>query len=197
MEIKTQALFPSLIWSTLFDDFEQFNPPLLQHALALRERDPAGVQKSNQAGWQSDNTLQTLPEFEPINTRIIQACQRIAHSQHFKPQLNFHHQAWANISPPGASNQVHYHANCHFSGVYYLSLDAPRCGNIFFRDPRVASRMLTYPVAQQNSFTATEVRMPAEVGRLYIFPGWLEHGVDTNNSDADRVSISFNVLASP
>ena len=73
MEIKTQALFPSLIWSTLFDDFEQFNPPLLQHALALRERDPAGVQKSNQAGWQSDNTLQALPEFEPINTRIIQA----------------------------------------------------------------------------------------------------------------------------
>mgnify|MGYP001030035833 CR=1 FL=1 len=197
MEIKAQALFPSLVWSTLFDDHAQFNQPLLHHARALRERNPLGVQKSNLAGWQSDNNLQSLPEFDAMNTRILQACQRIAESLHFSPQLNFHHQAWVNISPPGASNQVHYHANCHFSGVYYLSLDAARCGSLFFRDPRIASRMLTYPVTQQSAFTATEIRMPAEVGRLYIFPGWLEHGVDANESESDRISISFNVLASP
>lgn len=197
MEIKTQPLFPSLVWNVLFDDYEQFNEPLLKHALALREQDPVGVKKSNLEGWQSKNNLQTLPEFEPMNTRIVQACQRLGQSLHFQPQLNYRHQAWVNISPPGASNQVHYHANCHFSGVYYLSLDAQRCGNLFFRDPRIASRMLTYPVSQQSAFTATEVRVPAEVGRLYLFPGWLEHGVEVNRSDRDRISISFNVLASP
>jgi ectoine hydroxylase-related dioxygenase (phytanoyl-CoA dioxygenase family) len=39
--------------------------------------------------------------------------------------------------------------------------------------------------------------MRAEEGRLYVFPGWLEHGVEENQSDADRVSLSFNVLAMP
>ena len=197
MEIKAQPLFPSLVWSTVFEDRERFNAELLTQARQLRERDPQGVSKTNQGGWQSNNNLQDLPEFDAMNTRIIQACQRIAESQHFAQGLNFYHQAWVNISPPGASKQVHFHANCHFSGVYYLSLKAPECGSIYFRDPRVASRMMPYPTTQQTGFTASEVRMPPEEGRLYIFPGWLEHGVEVNQSQQDRISISFNVLASP
>ena len=37
--------------------------------------------------------------------------------------------------------------------------------------------------------------MRPEEGRMYIFPGWLEHGVEPNQSTEDRVSISFNVRA--
>jgi ectoine hydroxylase-related dioxygenase (phytanoyl-CoA dioxygenase family) len=57
--------------------------------------------------------------------------------------------------------------------------------------------MLTWPSDQPTEFTTSEIRMPPEEGRLYVFPGWLEHGVDVNRSDRDRVSISFNVLAMP
>jgi hypothetical protein len=39
--------------------------------------------------------------------------------------------------------------------------------------------------------------MRPEEGRMYVFPGWLEHGVDENQSARDRISISFNVLAVP
>jgi len=197
VELKAQALFPSVVWSTLFDDHPKLNNELLARAYELRDRDPRGVSKTNIAGWQSNNTIQQLPEFAVINRRILQACERIAESQYFIPGLTFDHQAWVNISPPGSSNQVHYHANCYFSGVYYVSLDAPQCGSIFFRDPRTASRMMPFPATKQTSFTASEVRMPPEPGRLYIFPGWLEHGVEVNQSDSDRVSISFNVVARP
>ena len=197
MELKAQALFPSVVWSTLFDDYPTLNNELLARAYELRDRDPRGVSRTNIAGWQSNNTIQQLPEFTVINRRILQAGERIAESQHFIPGLTFDHQAWVNISPPGASNQVHYHANCYFSGVYYVSLDAPKCGSIFFRDPRTASRMMPFPATKQTPFTASEVRMPPEPGRLYIFPGWLEHGVEVNQSDSDRVSISFNVVARP
>jgi uncharacterized protein (TIGR02466 family) len=197
VELKAQALFPSVVWSTLFDDYPTLNNELLARAYELRDRDPRGVSRTNIAGWQSNNTIQQLPEFTVINRRILQACERIAESQHFIPGLTFDHQAWVNISPPGASNQDHYHANCNFSGVYYVSLDAPQCGSIFFRDPRTASRMMPFPATKQTPFTASEVRMPPEPGRLYIFPGWLEHGVEVNQSDSDRVSISFNVVARP
>lgn len=30
-------------------------------------------------------------------------------------------------------------------------------------------------------------------GRLILFPAWLQHGVEPNLSDADRVVVSFNV----
>jgi len=197
VQIVPERLFPSIVWSTLFDDREVLNARLKELAYALQKSNPAGVSKTNVNGWQSPNNLQTLPEFREINLRIIQACERIAESQQFRSNLVLQHQAWVNISPPGASNQVHYHPNCHFSGVYYVSLDAPSCGSIYFRDPRVASRMMTYPIDGITDFTASEVRMPPEEGRLYVFPGWLEHGVDENKSAVDRISISFNVLAVP
>lgn len=197
MEIKPNHMFPSLVWTTLFDDRDAFNSRLLDHALTLRKTDPAGVNKTNIKGWQSANNLQNLPQFADINLRILQVCQRIAESQHFRSGLVLQHQAWVNISPPGASNQVHFHPNCHFSGVYYVSLDPQTCGDIYFRDPRVASRMMTWPVERLTEFTASELRLPPEEGRMYIFPGWLEHGVDENTSDRDRISISFNVLAVP
>ena len=197
MELKAQALFPSVVWSTLFDDHATLNKELLARAYELRNKDPSGVSRTNIAGWQSNNTIQQLPEFALINRRILQACERIAESQYFIPGLTFDHQAWVNISPPGASNQIHYHANCYFSGVYYISLDAPKCGSLFFRDPRTASSMMPFPATKQTPFTASEVRMPPEPGRLYIFPGWLEHGVEVNQSDSHRVGISFNVVARP
>ncbi len=197
MEIIAQALFPSMVWTTLFDDREAFNAQLLESTYRLRDSDPRGVANTNVKGWQSANNLQSLPEFEAINLRIVQACQRIAQSLHFKSNFGFHLQAWVNVSPPGASNKIHTHANCHFSGVYYISLKAPECGSIFFRDPRVASRMMSYPVDKATDFTTDEISMRPEEGRMYIFPGWLEHGVEENMSDRDRISISFNVLAVP
>jgi len=195
LQIVPQPLFPSLVWTTVFDDRASFNAGLLELAYQMKKKDPDGVANTNVNGWQSPNIVQNLDEFEEINRRIIQVCQRIGESQHFSPNLIYRHQAWVNISPSGASNSIHYHANCHFSGVYYISLEEPDCGSIFFRDPRVASRMLTYPTDKATDFTTSEVRMRPEEGRLYVFPGWLEHGVEINQSAADRISISFNVLA--
>ena len=36
--------------------------------------------------------------------------------------------------------------------------------------------------------------MPVAEGDLVMFPGWLDHEVPINQSDADRVSIAFNVM---
>lgn len=195
MQIVPQSIFPSMVWTTVFDDREEFNARLLASANEMRSQDLKGVANTNVHGWQSPNNLQTLPQFRDICTRIIQVCERIAESQRFNANLDLRLQAWLNMSPPGAYNKPHYHANCHFSGVYYISLKAPECGSIYFLDPRVGSRMLSYPADQATDFTTSQVRMSPEEGRLYVFPGWLEHGVEENHSDAERISLSFNVLA--
>jgi len=197
LEIVPNYIFPTAVWSVLFDDREAFNPVLLEHIYSLRDRNPEGVLKTNVNGWQSPNDIQNLEQFNDLSLRIIQVCKRIGESQYFKPGLLYTLQAWVNINPPGALNKLHFHPNCHFSGIYYISLSAPDCGSIYFRDPRVASRMLPYPISATNEFTAEEVRMKPEEGRMYVFPGWLEHGVDENRSHYDRVSIAFNVLAQP
>ena len=94
MEIDTQALFPSLVWTTLFDDRVSFNAKLLELAEQMRRKDPNGVSNTNVKGWQSPNILQNLAEFGDINLRILQACERIAESQHYQPNVVLRHQAW-------------------------------------------------------------------------------------------------------
>ena len=67
--------------------------------------------------------------------------------------------------------------------------------SIYFRDPRVASTMAPPPLEKPTEFTASEVALPPEAGRIYVFPAWLEHGVRPNRGREDRVGISFNVQA--
>ena len=42
--------------------------------------------------------------------------------------------------------------------------------------------------------TANNLIYPAVAGRVYLFPSWLQHGVQTNMSSEDRISMSFNVF---
>jgi len=196
MEIVARPLFPTLVWTTLFDDREALNKEMLRLAYWLREKDPAGVRKTNEIGWQSQNHLQDIAEFQPINDRILAVARTIAESQNFRPELKFELEAWVNISDPGASNAVHIHPNCHLSGVYYIQIP-PDCGSIYFRDPRIMSLMTRPAITAETVFTANEARMLPEEGRMYVFPSWLEHGVEVNRSDRDRVSISFNVHIAP
>lgn len=194
MHVLSSPLFPTLVWTTVFEDRADFNRELLQRAYALRARDPRGVRNTNVQGWQSANTIQGDPDFGPVCNRITAVVRQIAAGLEVA-NAELRLQAWVNISPPGAWNRVHVHPGCHFSGVYYVRTP-PGSGHIYFRDPRVAATMLRLPVRRENHFTASEASMPPEEGRLYVFPAWLEHGVQPNTGDSDRVGVSFNVLVS-
>ena len=47
LQIIPQPLFPSSVWSTLFDDREAFNATLLELVYRMREQDPKGVNNTN------------------------------------------------------------------------------------------------------------------------------------------------------
>lgn len=195
MQILSSELFPTLVWTTFFDDHAAFNARLLELAYRFREKDPDGVQNTNTLGWQSRNVIQSMEEFRPVTDRILAVCRQIGVSQKLRERCRFDLQAWVNISPPGASNAVHFHPNSHYSGVYYAQT-AENCGEIYFRDPRTPGLMYRPPIASETAFTATEVALGAEAGRMYVFPSWLEHGVRPNRSASDRVGVSFNVRIS-
>jgi uncharacterized protein (TIGR02466 family) len=191
MEILAKNLFPTLIWTAIFDDHEKLDQQLIGLANRMREKNPAGVANTNDKGWQSPNVIQLMPEFAEFNQRILQIARNIGESQNFRDDLEYHHEAWININPPGARNDIHIHPNCHFSGCYYARV-FPDCGSIYFRDPRMMSLMLRPPITQATQFMATEVRMRPEAGRIFVFPAWLEHGVEPNNGNEERVSFAFN-----
>lgn len=196
MEVMASALFPTLVWTAVLDDHTALNARLLDATNRLRAEHPAGVANTNMDGWQSPNNLQFLPEFADFTNAIMQIARHIGESQQFRPDAEYRLEAWINVNPPGAWNQIHIHPNCHLSGCYYV-LTPPDCGGIYFRDPRKLSLMTRPPITSENRFTATEARMQPEAGRLYLFPAWLEHGVEPNRGQSERVSIAFNLQVQP
>ena len=96
-------------------------------------------------------------------------------------------QSWCNISNRDAFQHFHVHGDMDLSGVYYHQTNG-NDGDIVFRNPSLVNRFhkLTYNI--DNS-----VNYKPEVGKILLFPSFLEHAVFHNNSDDKRISISFNV----
>ena len=66
--------------------------------------------------------------------------------------------------------------------MYYIQTPpktTQNVGKIFFQDDRMS---------QERS-----VEIPADQGVIILFPGYLKHGVQTNISDVERLSLSFTI----
>jgi uncharacterized protein (TIGR02466 family) len=99
---------------------------------------------------------------------------------------------WTTIYPPGAFVPEHIHSNALLSGVFYAK--APdKCGNLVFKDP--ASVAKTMFIRKIREFPTVDVRHVHEVrtGAMVIFPAWLPHFTEVNESNEDRIIISFNL----
>ena len=109
-----------------------------------------------------------------------------------KPRLG---NMWANINYPGGYNQMHLHPNSFFSGAYYIKA-SPNSGRLALMDPR--------PGVQQNMPARKPGKLPRELwretfydpvpGRLIMFPAWMWHKVEPNQSNDTRISVSFKFI---
>jgi uncharacterized protein (TIGR02466 family) len=102
-------------------------------------------------------------------------------------------QSWINISQPNQWHHPHGHPNSIFSGVLYLNA-VPDVDKIFFIKDEPYQR-IEYPFKGWNSFNSREWWLPVETGSIVIFPSYLRHRVAPNQSEHNRVSLSFNTFA--
>ena len=99
---------------------------------------------------------------------------------------------WAIINNKGAFNERHHHGNSALSAAYYVKAEES-AGDIVFYDPRQAN-VFHHPVSKKiNSLNAQAQSITPKSGTLVLFPSYLEHKVNENLSNEDRIVISFNV----
>ena len=101
---------------------------------------------------------------------------------------------WFNINYYGSSNIPHTHKGSIWSGVYYIKTPE-NCGSLGFLNPNLVSTWdIPKSIMDENAkdnFTQTFFVEP-EKNVLYVFPSWLQHFVDANMSQEERISLSFN-----
>ncbi len=187
--------FPTSVW--FFDHPEpiSFNADLLDLVANERSVDPSGLSdRSSVRGWHSRDDLHTRLPMHAFLAFLRQCLSEVIAFQQWdtamvEPILDA---CWAIVNGPGCSNVLHNHPNSILSGAYYLQAPTD-CGRIFFLDPRPAAHVILPPIARFTPWTFRRVHYDARPGRLLLFPSWLWHGVDPNESAEDRICLSFNV----
>ena len=99
---------------------------------------------------------------------------------------------WATLYPKESYVTEHIHNNSLFSGVYYAKA-APYCGNLVFRDPAYISKTMASKLNVGFPSVPIVHTQEVESGLMVLFPSWLPHSSQPNESEEDRIIVSFNL----
>ena len=169
------------------------NQELEQDIVAWSKQDK-GITRTNVQGWHSTTDMHEKPQFKKL-VNMLYACQKTIYEQEHLDSEPYLGNMWANINPPGGMNRAHQHPNSLWSGVYYIK--APKnSGHLKIDDPRSSAAMVR-PNQKKGPVPPRlyrETHYEPIAGRCIMFPSWLMHCVDPNNSNDIRISVSFNFL---
>jgi uncharacterized protein (TIGR02466 family) len=201
--MPVQTLFPTRIYVAKLGGAASntLNARLLRECRQLALDDSAGQawSKTNYpGGYTSYNSVARMhrmsPSFAALERRID------LHVRTFARTLDFDlagrklamTDCWVNVMSRQVVHGLHLHPLASLSGTYYVR--TPRgCSGLKFEDPRL-ERFMAAPPRKVNARRENRlwVTVPAEQQRLVMFESWLRHEVAPNQTDAERISISFN-----
>ena len=185
-----EEFFPTNVYGK---DVQLDNNKLTQDIINWSNQDP-GVAKTNVKGWHSTTDMATKPEYQPLINELMIMSKDVFKEEWLdrEPILG---NMWANINPKEGSNQPHIHPNSLFSGVYYVKSN-PQAGRLKIYDPRPGAQIVM-PVRKEGQppkHLWRDANLDPVTGRLIMFPAWLWHAVEPNQSDELRISVSFNFI---
>ena len=190
------TIFPTILHDLKSIDYNK--KELLNFCYSEKKKYPEGLEGRSNIGnsWHSsdhymgeDNLISSILS-SSISSYFID-------NKIFKEKIQYCiSNAWININAKGGSNALHDHPGASLSGVFWIN--APKdSGNIVFKNPHNFVESSTLPryadhlSASFNKYQSFYLE-PKE-GYMVLFPSHIQHNVNENLSNEDRISISFNL----
>ena len=191
IDYYVQNLFSVPIHYLSINDFDSKKQELIDYAYNLRDSDEQGRTASNRGGYQS--LAFPVKGGDILQDLLINVISNIPS---FKNNVDVVCDSWVNINPPHSFNVKHCHPNCDIAGVLWIKIPE-NSGDIVFHSPYnyiSYNEMICYTREfQEKGKYFHDYKFPAREGNLLLFPAHIEHKVGENNSDEDRISVSFNL----
>jgi len=103
-------------------------------------------------------------------------------------------QSWLNKTKPGESHHLHHHSNSYLSAVLYICC-LPNDHINFEKRSYGLYNNLEFLKKKSTEWNANRIHINVEEGDLIIFPSWVPHYVDLNETkNRERISLSFNTF---
>jgi len=183
-------LFPTLIQVT--DTTSVSLQELTNYCKTLQDK-LSTLEISNIGGWQSPGLEKNHPVLNPLIKDILDKGEQYRKFIKYKYPLKMG-KMWLNINKQKDYNLEHHHPNCFLSGVFYINING---GEIMFKHPGWSSMEYDWPSTRFEQTTvhnSTLWKVLPKPNTLIIFPSWLVHSVLPNNSNEERITISFNLI---
>ena len=146
------------------------------------------------------NGILNDPKFSDIQDEVLKITQKFCSQLSSKSKADDWNivSGWSNIQKfQDKGFTFHNHVDSFVSCVLYLKGSKM---SISFRDePRTANMIyplrVNYEILVRHTWNP-DIILPVNVGDLLIFPSYLLHEPNTNESEECRVSISYNLMPS-
>ena len=192
LSYSTINIFPIPIHCFDVNEFDKIQNQLTDYCYNLREKDPVGNIMSNRGGWQS-HPFKIENHNDILHNFLIKS---LTNFPNIKKDVKFSVTSWININGNGDFNLTHSHPTSNLSSVLWIKCP-DNCGNIEFVSPyhycafqEVDSYIDDFKNINNNYLAYW---FPPVEGRMIVFPSHLQHLVNPNESQEDRVSVSFNI----
>ncbi len=195
--IRIHKFFPVPVFEQKLENYKELNPQLENFIYDLKKNNPEGQKRSNAGGWHSP--FFNINESEPVKKLISSFTKSLPEimTEHMGWRINKDKitilDMWSVVNKKNTFNVQHSHPNSLLSAAYYVKAKK-NSGNIKFFDPKEMKTMYHPPIQKFNEISAEIIKIEPEEGKLLLFPSYLNHAVEENLSDEDRIVISFNLV---
>ena len=190
-------IFETKIFESFYPNFGIIKEDISTKLLNLFNKDSThrnfgGTAKCNY--WQVNGQLHNYEEVKLIVEFVTAQAKLYWKDIGYKnvDRVGIRH-CWANVTPKGGCTKNHHHLPAPVSGCFYVNA-TPEMGNIVFEHPFI--KTLAYQPWDNSLTTAysNTIEIESMSGKLVLFPGYLNHWVNDNITDNNRIVIAFNIM---
>ena len=190
MGIRQYKLFPTpvLEYDNFIDNKEckQLEEIILSNQHLLKD---IPLIKEGQSTHSLDCFL-TFIEKKHLKDRIVDLCKQYAKDCGYILRGEMSN-SWFNVEKKNSKLEKHAHALSTLSVVIYIKVDK-NSSNLIFYNPH--SYVLRNTMSLRNTeYTYDYIEFKPEKGKMLLFPSWLVHGTEHNNTH-NRIVLGCNVL---
>ena len=185
--MSVELLFPTPIWTSEvqlpeeLDLYQQELNSVMTRYKDLDMRNPWG--DTVETSFKKSNRINILDEMPQLKAWIMTNVREYLKTFPDCPDPRIT-ESWWNISRQGGFQHWHTHAMNDITGVWFHQTSG-QDGNLMFRHEGTG---LTHGV-----FSPGYHSVIPKIGKLVLFPSWLEHAVWLNKTDSERITVSFNM----
>ena len=187
------ALFPTLVLE--YDLRDYYDKQHLRSTIHDDMKGKSGEYALFPDTWSSYSyNRNALEPFPTLRNEIIDCINNYCYIAGFKEQHI--KESWYNIGKAGAKVGKHKHSGCHMSATFYPVFNGGSSNLIVWRELPLNMKpedQFSSAVKEQTDYTIEKFELNIKEGHLYVWPAWLRHSAEPNQSN-ERLMIGINTI---